>query len=79
VVPMLLKIIQFKASQPQTTVETATRLEEALRRGAATDGIKTKRGLMAYDVQMFAPCTISKHDPQGEASDGLPRRVSHMK
>jgi len=20
---------------------------------------------MSYDVQMFAPCTMSKHDPQG--------------
>lgn len=65
VVPMLLKNIQFKGSQPQTTAEAAKRLEEAFRRGAATDGIKTKRGPMAYDVQMFAPCTMSKHDPQG--------------
>ena len=65
VVPMLLKNIQFKGSQPQMTAEAAKRLEEAFRRGAATDGIKTKRGPMAYDVQMFAPCTMSKHDPQG--------------
>ena len=38
VVPMLLKNIQFKGSQPQTTSEAAKRLEEAFRRGAATNG-----------------------------------------
>jgi hypothetical protein len=38
VVPMLLKNIQFKVSQPQTTAEAAKRLEEAFRRGAATNG-----------------------------------------
>ena len=65
VVPMLLKNIQFQGSQPQTTAEAAKRFEEAFRRGAATNGIKTKRGPMSYDVQMFAPCTMSKHDPQG--------------
>ena len=65
VVPMLLKNIQFKGSQPQTTAEAVKRPEEAFRRGAATNGIKTKRGPISYDVQMFAPCTMSKHDPQG--------------
>ena len=63
VVPMLLKNIQFKGLQPQTKAEAVKRPEEAFRRGAATNGIKTKRGPMSYDVQMFAPCTMSKHDP----------------
>ena len=65
VVPMLLKNIQFKGSQSQTTAEAAKRVEEALRRGAATTGIKPKRGPRAHNVQMFAPSTMSKHDPQG--------------
>jgi len=65
--PMVLKNIQFKNSQPQTAAEAAKRLEEeALRRGADTSSIKTKRGPMAHDVQMFAPGTMRTHDPQGK-------------
>jgi len=67
-VPMVLENIQFKGSQPQTAAEASKRLEEALRRGADTASIKTERGLMAHDVQMFAPSTMRKQDPQGRGA-----------
>jgi len=63
--PMVLKNIQFQGSQPRTAAEAAKRLEDALRRGANAAGIKTKRGLIAEDVQIFAPGTMRTHDPQG--------------
>ena len=67
-VPILVKNVSFKGTQPATKEAAATRIEMAVRLAATDANISLADGPILSDVLAYAPSTIEEYEPNGKSN-----------
>ena len=66
--PILVKNVSFKGTQPATKEAAATRIEMAVRLAATDANISLADGPILSDVLAYAPSTIEEYEPNGKSN-----------